>query len=187
MKKRTSVTLLAADYLNLLGYSLFFPFFALYAASLGASPQLTGFVWALNTVVAGVVVLVYGAFSLQIKHERGVVFVSLIMLALTSLVFLQVKDVNQLFLAIIFNAVASGLYIPSWKSVYTQTMKKKETTRDWSWYDGGNMLVTSGGAAVGGTLIGLYGFRGALITMFALQLFGAIIALKLIVTRQNRS
>jgi len=179
MSKKINITLLASDYLNLLGYSLFFPFFALFAVSIGASPQTTGFIWALNTIVAGIVVLLYGALSLKIRHEKIVVLVSLLLLALTSLFFLQVKAVEQLYVAIIFNAVASGLYMPSWKSVYTQAMKKKESTKEWSWYDGGNMLVTSAGAAVGGVLIGVYGFRGALMAMFALQLVGALMAVRL--------
>lgn len=182
MPKRINITLLASDYLNILGYSLFFPFFALFAVSLGATPQTTGFIWALNTVIAGIVILAYGALSLKIKHERAVVLISLIMLSITSLIFLQVKDVNQLLLAIIFNAVASGLYAPSWKSVYTQSMKKKDSTREWSWFDGGNMLVTSGGAAIGGVLIGVYGFHGALMAMFALQVIGALMATRLFVT-----
>lgn len=163
----------------MLGYSLFFPFFALFAVSIGATPQTTGFVWALNTVIAGVVILVYGALSLKIRHERVVVLISLILLSITSLIFMQVRDVSQLLFAIIFNAVASGLYAPSWKSVYTRSIKKSNSTREWSWFDGGNMLVTSGGAAIGGILIGVYGFRGALITMFVLQLLGAMMAVRL--------
>jgi MFS family permease len=182
MPKKINITLLASDYLNILGYSLFFPFFALFAVSIGATPQTTGFIWALNTVVAGTVVLTYGALSLKIKHERVVVLLSLILLSITSLIFLQVKDVHQLFIAIIFNAVASGLYVPSWKSVYTRSMKKKDSTRDWSWFDGGNMLVTSGGAAIGGVLIGVYGFHGALMTMFSLQVLGAIMATRLFIS-----
>jgi len=185
MPKKINITLLASDYLNLLGYSLFFPFFALFAASIGATPQTTGFIWALNTVIAGIVVLAYGAFSLKIKHERAVVLISLVLLALTSIIFLQVKDVDQLFIAIIFNAVASGLYMPSWKSVYTQSMKKKDSTKAWSLFDGGNMLVTSGGAALGGILIGTYGFRGLLMAMFALQVIGAIMATRLFVSAKG--
>ena len=179
MPKKINITLLASDYLNILGYSLFFPFFALFAVSIGATPQTTGFVWALNTVIAGIVILSYGALSLKIKHERVVVLMSLIMLSITSLIFMQVKSVDQLLFAIVFNAVASGLYAPSWKSVYTQSIKKKDSAREWSWFDGGNMLVTSGGAAVGGVLIGIYGFRGALMAMFVLQVLGAIMATRL--------
>jgi hypothetical protein len=42
MSKKINITLLASDYLNILGYSLFFPFFALFAVSIGATPQTTG-------------------------------------------------------------------------------------------------------------------------------------------------
>ncbi len=185
MSKKINITLLASDYLNILGYSLFFPFFALFAVSIGATPQTTGFIWALNTVITGIVVLSYGALSLKIKHERVVVLVSLVMLSITSLIFMQVKDINQLLPAIVFNAVASGLYAPSWKSVYTQSIKKNDSAREWSWFDGGNALVASGGAALGGVLIGIYGFRGALITMFALQALGALTATRLFVSRSK--
>ena len=88
-------------------------------------------------------------------------------------------------IAIIFNAVASGLYAPSWKSVYTQSIKKVNSAREWSWFDGGNMLVTSGGAALGGVLIGIYGFRGALMAMFILQVLGAVMAIRLFTTPKH--
>lgn len=183
MIAKTKITLLASDYLNLLGYSIFFPFFALFALSVGASPEITGYVWALNTVVTGVVILLYGILSLKVKHEKAVVFLSLSALSITSLLFMQVTNVRQLSAVIIVNAIASGFYLPSWKSVYTQSIKKKSSTRDWSYFDGGNMLVTAGGVALGGVLIGALGFKGALLGTFVMQLLGALAAIKLLTVK----
>ena len=186
MTKKTNFILLASDYLNLLGYSIFFPFFALFAVSLGASPEMTGYIWAFNTVIAGVVMLTYGLMSLRFKHEKVIVIMSLLALAITSLLFLQVRSVKQLFFVIIVNAVASGFYLPAWKSVYTQSIKKNNSTRDWSFFDGGNMLVTAAGVAVGGILIGRYGFHGALLGMFFLQALGALVAIRLLSLKSRR-
>lgn len=177
---KTNINILVADYLNLLGYSIFFPFYALFAAQIGASARLIGYGWSLNTVLTGLIALLYGLSSRKLRHERVVLVISLFMLAFSTLLFLKVSDVHQLYMVLIINACIAGFYLPSMKANYSQSLKKRNLTKGWSRFDGGNMLATAVGSAIGGSLIGLYGFRGAILAMFCLELLGALFALRLL-------
>jgi len=174
--------MLLACYLNLLGYSMFFPFYALYAIHIVHKPQIVGYAWSFNTVVTGLTALLYGRQAYKLQHEHLVVSLALLCFALSSACFLLVHTTWQLFVLLGVNGLVAGIYLPTWKSVYTTTLRKEAVTKGWSWYDGGNMLLTAAGSAIGGTLIGIAGFKGAIIAMALLELTGAVVAARLFLT-----
>jgi predicted MFS family arabinose efflux permease len=72
--------------------------------------------------------------------------------------------------------------LPAYKTLFARNESRGKESQQWSWLDAGNMFSTAAGSALGGLIIGLFGFRGIFITMASVQFIAAIIAYRALYT-----
>lgn len=172
--------LLFSNYLNLFGFSLFSPLYALYATGIGATPQLVGLSYAVNTLASACMVIMFGRFEDRFKDKRKMVVVGYFWLSAAAFSFLLVHTIPQLFLIQVFNAIGTGILLPAFKATYMRTEDRGSEAREWSFYDGGNMLSTAAGAALSGVILAYYGFHAIFAIMGTIQLIAAFVSLRVI-------
>ncbi|MEX2043321.1 MAG: MFS transporter [Patescibacteria group bacterium] len=180
MLDRRLGSLLFSNYLNLFGFSLFTPLYALFATQVGAGPELVGISWSFYTFVTAVMVLLFGRLETRIKDPGKAVVAGYFLLAIGAAAFLLVDNIVELFVVQAFNAIGAGMLLPAWKATYADDQHRGKETQQWALYDGGNMLFTAAGAAAGGIVLATAGFRGIFMVMAVLQFVAAIYSLRLV-------
>jgi MFS family permease len=177
--------LLFSNYLNLFAFSLFAPLYALFATGIGASPQVVGLSYAVNTLASACMILLFGRFADHQKDKRVMVIVGYFWLSTGAFSFLLAHTIPELFAVQIFNAVGTGILFPAWKVSYMASEDRGKEAREWSLYDGGNMLATAAGAALSGIILAAYGFHSLFILIGCIQFIAALTSVYLL--RQNPS
>jgi MFS family permease len=172
--------LLVSNYLNLLGFGLFSPLYALYAQHIGATPFQTGAAWSVYTALQGVLIICFGRMEDKFGDKRKLVVFGYFWLAFASLLFLLVDSPSALFVVLAVNAIGTSILFPSWKYIYTKNEDIGKEASEWSLFDGGNMLCYAAAALASGTLINLYGFRSIFIAMFFIQIIAAVLSMRLL-------
>jgi MFS family permease len=179
--------LLFANYLNLFGFFLFSPLYALFATGIGAKPQLVGLSYAVNTLAAACMIFLFGRVEDRTPDKRRYVVLGYFWLSAAAFSFLLVHDITTLILVQIFNAIGSGLLTPAWKAVYSKVEDRGREASEWSFYDGGNLLASSAGAALSGIILAYFGFHAIFVLMGAVQLIAALVSLKLLNSKHTQN
>jgi AAHS family 4-hydroxybenzoate transporter-like MFS transporter len=179
MVKQKLRYLLFSNYLNLFAFSVFSPLYALYATGIGATPQNVGFSYSVNTLASACAIFLFGRIEDRMKDKRPMVVIGYFWLSAGAFAFLLVHSVPQLFMVQIFNAIGTGILLPSWKATYSKALGRGKEAREWSFYDGGNMLATAGGAALSGIVLARYGFHAIFILIGGIQLIAAMLSVRL--------
>lgn len=184
--KLTLRFLLFSNYLNLLGFALFSPLYALFAARIGATPFQTGAAWSVYTAMQGVLIITFGKLEDKVKNKARLVVLGYFWLAFASLLFLTVHATLTLFIVLAVNAVGASILFPAWKSLFARNEVLGKEASEWSMFDGGNMLCTATAALVGGALVKFDGFRSIFIAMFLIQFLAALVSMRLLGTTKGR-
>ena len=95
--------------------------------------------------------------------------------AVGSLLLVRVTSELGLVIALSVNALAAGITFPAYKTMFAKRESKGKESEQWAWLDASNMFAAAIGAALGGLIIGYFGFRELFISMAVLQLFAAVI------------
>jgi MFS family permease len=187
MLKQKLRYLLFSNYLNLFAFSVFSPLYALYATGIGASPQNVGFSYSVNTLASACAIFIFGRVGDNVKDKRPLVIIGYFWLSAGAFAFLLVHTVPQLFLVQVFNAIGTGILLPSWKASYSQALGHGKEAREWSFYDGGNMLAAAAGAALSGIVFARYGFHAIFAIIGSLQLIAALVSVQLRYRKHSRN
>jgi hypothetical protein len=78
------------------------------------------------------------------------------------------------------NAVANGILLPAWKSVYSKSQDKGKEAQEWSLFDGGNLILVSFAAFTGGYLVTKVGFTNLFFIIFFVQLLTAFFSMRIL-------
>jgi MFS family permease len=179
--------LLLSNYLNVFGFALFSPFYALFALRVGAGAFQIGIAWSIYMAVAGSLIIIIGRAEDRLPDKRKMVVSGYFWLSIGALLFLLVKSPTSLFLVLAINAVGPGILMPAWKSTYAHLEDRGKEASEWSFFDGGNMLCIALAALVGGYLVKEHGFRVIFVMMFIIQLIAALVSLKLLSANAARA
>ncbi len=157
------------------GFYIFAPLYALFAKSIDISPRYIGFIWSAYSMLSAIFILLFGKFE---NHRRKEKYVKLgiYIYPIADLLFLMVHSPTGLVLVLGFNALGAGITFPALKTMFARNQKKGRESEEWSWMDSSNMFAGATGAAIGGVVIGFYGFKGLFITMAIIQFVAAIMA-----------
>ncbi len=175
MKTKKLKLLIFVNIISFIGYQLFAPFYSLYAYSIGISASMTGLLWAYYSMLTMVFLLVFGRYENHLNKDKLVV-VGFFMYSIGAYLFLFTHSLASLVLVFAFNALATGITLPAYKTIFAKLQEHGRESEEWSWLDAGNMIAISIGSAIGGVAIGLFGFKGIFIVMGTVQLFAACIA-----------
>lgn len=171
--------LLICNYLNMLGFSMFAPLYALFALGIGAHSLDIGIGWAIYTILSGVLIIVFGRLEDRIPNKVYLIISGYFWLAIVSLLFLVVDSTSSLYLVLALNAVGLGMLMPASRAAFAAMEDKGREASEWSLFDGGNRVVMGLAAIIGGLLVKLEGFDAVFIMMFLIQLLAAFVSLRL--------
>lgn len=172
--------LLVSNFLNTLSNALFFPLYAVYVEKIDSSVLAISGTLGWYTFLIGVTILLAGKYEDKLKNKELVIVIGYSLLVFGYLLFLLVKSIWALYLVQTINAVGIGIVAPAWKALYSKQEDKGCEAKEWSFFDGGNMLIAGFATIVGGLIIKLSGFSVLILLMAGLQLASAISALKLL-------
>ena len=100
--------------------------------------------------------------------------------AIGAVLLLLVRDQTSLILALAINAIAGGMSLPAHKALFAKNESLGRESEQWSWLDAGATFSAAAGSALGGIVIGLYGFQGIFVAMASIQFVAAIVAYRAI-------
>lgn len=118
--------LLMSNYINLFGFALFSPFYALFTLKVGANAFQTGAGWALYTAIEGILIITFGKIEDHIVRKERMVALGYFWLAFAALAYLLVHNTTSLFIVLAVNAIGNGILMPAWKSRAIRSLSKKE-------------------------------------------------------------
>src|SRR5476651_1911102 len=101
--------LLYSNYLNVLGFSLFTPLFAIFVLHLKNDPGIVGIAWGVNMYAAALMILVFGKYENARKHQEKLVVLAFFLMALGAAAYILVTNIWQLFAVQLFNAIGAGM------------------------------------------------------------------------------
>lgn len=178
-KNKNLKFLLFVNLFSLMGFYAYAPLYALFASSLSIPPKDISFIWSGYSVITALAVLVFG--KLENKKSKGkMLVVGYFGCAIGATLLLLVNDKTSLIAVLAFNAVAGGMILPAYKTLFAKNESKGRESEQWSWLDAGTTLSAAAGSALGGVLIGLYGFKGIFVAMATIQLVAALTAYRVI-------
>lgn len=175
MKLSKIKILIVINLISLTGFQVFVPLYALFANNVGASPSQISLIWSYYSLVMAAMIFIMGKVENHRSKERYLV-IGYFLYAIGAYSFLLVQSVPTLIAVLTLNAIASGIALPAYKTVFALSEDNGRESEEWAWLDSSSMLAAAGGAALGGIVIGLFDFSGLFIVMGSVQLFAAIIA-----------
>jgi MFS family permease len=180
-KQKSLRYLLFVNLFSLVGYFTFAPLYALFAHAFVASPGKISLIWGGYSLLTAIFILIFGKFENQRRKGRLVV-VGYFIYACGALMFLTVHDELSLELVLAFNSLGAGVTMPAYKTLFARNEVRGKESQQWSWLDAGSMFAAAMGGALGGLLIGAFGFNGIFIAMASIQFAAAIVAYKALFT-----
>lgn len=172
--------LLLCNYLNLFGFGLFTPIYAIFVLGLGGTAFEAASSWALYGFITGGAILFFGRLEDSSFNKHKLVAAGYFAAAAGALAFYFVENFTQFYIALAVNALAVGILLPAWKALYTKYEDRGAEAGEWSLFDGGNYISAAIAALAGGYLITFYGFKSLFLSMFAIQILAAFVSLKLL-------
>lgn len=177
MKEKQLKFLLFVNLLSLVGFYTFAPLYALFAHGLGLDAKTISYIWSGYSLLMAIFILIMGRLENKMKKGRMIV-IGFCIYALTALLFLSVHSEQSLMIVLALNAFGAGITLPAYKTMFAKSESRGKESEQWSWLDAGNMFAAAVGAAIGGLIIGTYGFEGLFITMASIQVVAALVAYK---------
>jgi len=72
--------------------------------------------------------------------------------------------------------------MPAHKTLFAKNESRGKESEQWSWLDAGSMFAAAAGSALGGLLIGAFGFHGIFVAMAGIQFVAAVVAYRALYT-----
>lgn len=180
MKKELKLLLLS-NYVNIFGYSLFAPLYALFVFEVGGSAFHAGATWGLYMLAAGLIMFLFSFIEDHVHRLRKKMIVGgYFVLSLGALSFILVQNPMHIYWVQLINALGVGMLDPAWKAVYAKDEDIGKESEEWALFDGGDKILIAVAAFLGGVFITSYSFKQLFLVMFAIQFVAAVISIKLL-------
>jgi len=167
-----------ADFLLFGGWGFIGPVFAVFVLNQvpGSTLLTLGIVAAIYWIVKSVIQI---PVALYLDHHDGerddfnALVLSLMLAGFAAISFLLVHSTPQLYLVVFLQAVAFGLYTPSWSALFSRHLDREHFSFDWS-LDSTSVGIASGiTGLLGGAFAGFFGFSSVFIIGSLLSFIGA--------------
>lgn len=179
MRKQIKILLLCS-YLNVFAYALFSPLYAIFVQKLDSNLFVISSSWGVYALFQGVVMIIFGKVEDRLTDKRPMIVAGYFLLAIGAVSFAFITTITQLYLVQAINAVANGILLPAWKSVYSKAQDKGKEAQEWSLFDGGNLILVSIAAFTGGYLVTKVGFTNLFFIIFFVQLLTAFFSMRIL-------
>ena len=158
---------------------MFAPFYALFVLKIGGNIAFAGFSWAIFSIVAGVLTLLFSNWQLKIKEQELLLALGYFIRGAVFLSYAFMGSIAQLIFTQILWGVGVALGTPAFDAVYSTHTNQKDSIVQWGQWEGIAAIATGVAAIVGGILIQVIGYSPLFIGMFALSFLLGIYIWKL--------
>jgi MFS family permease len=182
-KRKTILKLLQINALVIFSWSMFAPFVVIIGQERSMSLQQAGSAWAFYTLACGIIMLIAGRIEDGLNKHGAIYTLGITCMLLASIIGAISATIVSLYIVLSLFALGFGLSNPSLKTLYSKLQIKGEEASEWSWMDGGNMIIMSIATLLASFVVQQYGTATLFTIMvllfaialgFGIHLFGLI-------------
>lgn len=166
--------LLGSNATVLVSVAMLAPIWAIFVEKIGGGILESGLATSVFAVTAGIVVILTGKISDEVKHDELIVALGYLIIGVGFLMYLFVNSVWFLAVVQIVIGVGFAIYEPAFDSVYSKHLQKHAAGREWGAWEGINYFSHAIGAALGAVIAASLGFNALFVFMAALCFGSAI-------------
>lgn len=160
--------LLATNSLILVAGAMLGPIYALFVEQVGGDLLDASIAGGLFALSAGVVSLLFGRLSDEVKHSDWVMILGYALIGLGFFLYLFVDSVLFLFVVQVLIGMGEAIYSPAFDKLYSIHLNKEKGGTIWGAWESMNYFTAAFGALAGGLIVTHFGFNAIFIIMAAL-------------------
>jgi MFS family permease len=141
---------LVANYASAFAWGLFAPLFAIIVLDRGGTASEVGFLWGAYTLMTGTLMLVFGRIEDSKHAAKKMLLLGTLFQVLACFLLIVMNGKEGLIVAQFCFGIGFGMGVPALRVIYGSMLKKGKMATEWGLMDGGNMLVMSLAAVIGG-------------------------------------
>ncbi|MCX6721334.1 MAG: MFS transporter [Candidatus Staskawiczbacteria bacterium] len=134
------------------------PFYAIFVQKIGGNIAFAGFSWAVFSIVAGVLTLLFGKWQLKVKQQELLLALGYLIRGLVFLSYAFMGSIAQLIFTQVLWGVGAALGTPAFDAVYSAHTSKEDSIVQWGQWEGIAAIAAGLAALVGGILIQEIGY-----------------------------
>jgi len=165
--------LLLTNGLILVAAAMLGPIYALFVAKLGGDLLDASIAVGIFALTAGVVSLLSGKLSDEIRHSEKVIILGYSLIGLGFLLYLFVDSIAFLFAVQVIIGFGEAIYSPAFDKLYSLHLDKGKGGTEWGAWESMNYFTYGFGAVVGGVIVSRFGFQAIFLLMATLCYFSA--------------
>lgn len=168
------IVLLITNGSVLISVAMLAPIWAIFVEKVGGGILETGLATSVLAVTAGIVVILTGKISDEVKHDELIVAFGYAVMGVGFILYNFVDSVW--FLAAVQIVVGAGIaiYEPAFDSVYSKHLQKHAAGREWGAWESINYFSQAIGAALGAAIAAFLNFNVLFIIMAILCFVSAL-------------
>lgn len=141
------------------------PFYATFVLKIGGNIAFAGFSWAVFSIVAGVLTLLFLKWQLKVKEQELMMALGYLIRGFVFLSYAFMGSIAQLIFTQVLWGIGSALGTPAFDSVYSAHTNKDDSIVQWGQWEGVSAIAAGLAAIIGGILIQAIGFSVVFIGM----------------------
>ncbi|MEK6840716.1 MAG: MFS transporter [Nanoarchaeota archaeon] len=166
--------LLLGSWVWYLGEGLFGPLYAIFAERIGGDIlEITG-AYSLYLISLGVLSIYIGKIS-DHHSKKKLMVIGYALNAIATFGYLLVDAPVKLFIVQGLLGLSAALASPTWDSLFSSHLDKKNKGEEWGFYEGGPKIIAGISLLVGGFILTKFSFQTLFIIMGTIQIVATIV------------
>lgn len=147
---------------------IFAPFYAVFVENIGGSIAFAGLSWAVFSIVAGFLTLLFSKWQLEVKEQELMLALGYFIRGGVFLSYAFMGSITQLILTQVLWGIGVAIGTPAFDAVYSAHTNKQDSIIQWGHWEGVAAIATGVAALLGGVLIEIAGYP---FVFFAMAVF----------------
>jgi len=156
---------------------MFPPIFALFVEEIGGNVFSAGSLWAVFSVVTGILTLIITRYGDKMKETEYLIMAGYLFRAVAWMGYFFSHSLWQLYILQLLLAMGESLGAPAFNAIYSQHLDKGRYVREWGISNSFNSIIIGVAALLGGIIVFQFGFRTLFIIMSSLSIISLIFLL----------
>jgi MFS family permease len=177
---KTLKLLTISDIFIFSGFGLVSPILAVFFKDdlIGGTLFAAGIASAIFLITHAILQIIF-AEVFKSKDRRWMLLFGTALIAIVPFGYILSTNIWHIFIMQFIYGIGAGFAYPSWYSLFTSNIKKKESGFQWSIYNSGTSIGTGIAAAVGAWLAGAIGFQYVFVITGVISVVGLLILFRL--------
>jgi predicted MFS family arabinose efflux permease len=141
------------------------PFYAVFVQKIGGNIAFAGFSWAIFSIVAGVLTLLFGKWQLKVKEQELMLALGYFIRGAVFLSYAFMGSIAQLISTQILWGIGAAIGSPAFDAVYSAHTNQKDSIMQWGKWEGISSIAAGLAAITGGLLIQAVGYELVFLSM----------------------